>query len=142
MQLGCTFGGEGWVKMWSKSDSEKKKTNKREIDKVLSGSLGTQKALPAVGGMGQGAGGSKDGVVGQDWGVWRCLSPAGNSRAWAGWEGSSPIGTSSGGCPGSAPGAEFHPNEKQSSQTELISPRGHFPGCTQPQAHPAKSLLH
>lgn len=62
------------MKMWSKSDSEKKKNNKREIDKVLSGSLGTQKALPAAGGLGQGAGGSKDGVVVQDWDVWRCLS--------------------------------------------------------------------
>lgn len=66
-QLGCTFRREGWVKMWSKSDSEKKnkkQQTKREIDKVLRGSLGTQKALPAAGGLGQGAGGSKDGVVG------------------------------------------------------------------------------
>lgn len=75
------------MKMWSKSDSGKKK--KREIDKVLSGSLGTQKALPAAGGLGQGAGGSKEGVVVQEWDVLRCLTPAGKSRAWAGWEGSS-----------------------------------------------------
>lgn len=57
-QLGWTFEGEGWVKMWSKSDSERK--SRREIDKALGGSLGTRKALPA--GWGKRGGGCAAGL--------------------------------------------------------------------------------
>lgn len=131
MQLRWTFGGEGWVKMWSKSDSEEEKKKKREIDKVLSGSLGTQRVLPE--GWGKRGGGCGVGLG--------CLEVF-----WSSWEWQSLGGM----------GEEQHKrdqlvwvmlqemnsalNEKQSSQSEQVSPRGHFPGCTQPTPLRASSI--